>query len=96
MSAGPAVPDQRFGEAVGTWIVLADHVQWDGPDQYLHHLDQMRLTKAKFPVEWHVVKSIPTTASGKIQKFRLAELPDLASTVGARLGPTSPTEGTRA
>lgn len=84
-AAVTAVPDERFGEAVGTWISLADGVTWTGADKYLRHLDGLTLARVKFPVEWHVVESITTTASGKIQKFRLPTIPDLATEYGARL-----------
>jgi acyl-CoA synthetase len=60
-------------------------VYWEGPDRYLRHLDGLRLAKAKLPVEWHVVAAIPTSPSGKVQKFALRDLPDLASATSARL-----------
>ncbi|MGU3501020.1 class I adenylate-forming enzyme family protein [Mycobacterium sp. C31M] len=85
-----AVPHQRFGEAVGAWVVLAEDITWQGPDSYLRHLDNARLAKAKLPVEWHVVESIPTTASGKVQKFRLPHLKDLATATEARLDTSDP------
>ena len=94
-AAVTAVPDDRFGEAVGAWVVLADGIEWAGPRTYLQHLDNSRLAKAKLPVEWHVVATIPTTASGKVQKFRLSELSDLATTTGAHLAHESATEGTK-
>jgi acyl-CoA synthetase len=84
-AAVTAVPNARFGEAVGAWIVLASDVDWPGPDKYLWHLNDLKLAKAKLPVEWHVVKSIPRTATGKIQKFRLRELTDVGSASGVRL-----------
>ncbi|HEX7824691.1 MAG TPA: AMP-binding protein [Mycobacterium sp.] len=80
-----AVPDDRFGESVGAWVVLATGVSWDGPQRYLRHLDSLRLARAKLPVEWHVVESIPISASGKVQKFRLREQHDLESAVQVRL-----------
>jgi len=88
-----AVPDDRFGEAVGAWIVLSDMASWDGPGEYLRYLDTARLAIAKLPVEWHVVAEIPTTASGKVQKFRLPELPDLATAIGARLTSATTSKG---
>lgn len=84
-AAVTAVPDQRFGEGVGAWVALARGVCWEGPDRYLRHLDGLRLAKAKLPVEWHVVAAIPTSPSGKVQKFALRDLPDLASATSARL-----------
>lgn len=84
-AAVTAIPDERFGEAVGAWISLHDGVGWDGAQKFLAHLDSLRLARVKLPVHWHVVDSIPTTASGKIQKFRLTDLTDIAGEVGARL-----------
>jgi acyl-CoA synthetase (AMP-forming)/AMP-acid ligase II len=51
------------------------------------HLDQLGLAKAKFPVEWHVLEAIPTSPTGKIQKFRLPEVVDLVTVRDARLAP---------
>ncbi len=70
-----AVPDQRLGEAVGAWLV-ADPVT---PDELLAQLERAGLARQKFPVEWHRVAQLPVTASGKIQKHRLADLDDLDS-----------------
>lgn len=80
-----AVPDKRFGEGVGAWVALRDGVEWEGAQTYLRHLDELKMARAKFPVEWHVVADIPTTMSGKIQKFRLVDLPDLATELNAHL-----------
>jgi acyl-CoA synthetase len=81
-----AVPDARFGETVGAWVVLAPGVGWQGPEPYLRHLDDLRLAKSKLPTEWHVVDAIPMSASGKVQKFQLAGLVDRATANGVRLG----------
>ncbi|WP_227012960.1 class I adenylate-forming enzyme family protein [Pseudonocardia sp. EC080610-09] len=73
-----AVADDRFGEAVGAWVVLDDDARDTGPEPLIAHLAAGRLAKAKTPVEWHVVAAIPTTASGKIRKNALAEVPRIA------------------
>lgn len=73
-----AVADERLGESVGAWVVLDDDARESGPEPLLAHLAECRLARAKTPVEWHVVASIPTTASGKIRKNALSEVPDLA------------------
>jgi acyl-CoA synthetase len=67
-----AVPDERLGEAVGAWIVLAPGVPWHGPDRLIEHLETVRLARQKIPARWTVVPSLPTTASGKVQKNKLA------------------------
>lgn len=69
-----AVPDERLGEVVGVWLVVDDDVQERGADALIAHLIELGLAKAKIPVRWHLVDEIPATASGKLQKHRLAEL----------------------
>jgi acyl-CoA synthetase (AMP-forming)/AMP-acid ligase II len=66
-----AIPDERLGEAVGAWIVLASGAEWHGPERIIEHLEAARLARQKIPVQWTVVPSLPTTASGKIQKNKL-------------------------
>jgi acyl-CoA synthetase (AMP-forming)/AMP-acid ligase II len=39
----------------------------------LEHLEKSRLTRQKFPTEWHVLPELPVTASGKVQKHLLLE-----------------------
>jgi acyl-CoA synthetase (AMP-forming)/AMP-acid ligase II len=67
-----AVPDARLGEAVGAWIVLRAGIDWHGPDKLIEHLETVRLARQKIPAQWTVVPSLPTTASGKVQKNKLA------------------------
>jgi acyl-CoA synthetase (AMP-forming)/AMP-acid ligase II len=67
-----AVPDERLGEAVGAWIVLTPGTGWSGPERLVGHLETVRLARQKIPVRWTVVSSLPTTASGKVQKNKLA------------------------
>jgi acyl-CoA synthetase len=68
-----AIPDERLGEAVGAWIVLAAGADWHGPGPLVEHLEAVRLARQKIPVQWILVPSLPTTASGKIQKNKLAK-----------------------
>lgn len=78
-AAVTAVPDPRFGEGVGVWLAFGPAVALpDDPRGLVAHLEEQRLARPKFPVEWHVVAAIPTTAVGKVQKHRLPELDDLA------------------
>lgn len=76
-TAVTAVEDPRFGEAVGAWVVLSHGVTWDDPAPLTDHLEDQRLARQKLPVEWHVVSEIPVSPTGKVQKHRLADLPDL-------------------
>lgn len=70
------IPDARLGEGVGAWLVVRDPADVSA-EQLLEHLRACDLALQKFPVEWHLVTEIPTTASGKVQKHRLEELSDL-------------------
>jgi acyl-CoA synthetase (AMP-forming)/AMP-acid ligase II len=67
-----AVPDDRLGEAVGAWLVVDAGVD---ADALVAHLEERGLARQKIPVRWHVVADIPATASGKVQKHRLDQLP---------------------
>ncbi|WP_375504230.1 class I adenylate-forming enzyme family protein [uncultured Jatrophihabitans sp.] len=69
-----AVPDERLGEAVGAWLVLRDGTPWGGPQPIIDHLERVRLARQKIPTHWVVVDSLPTTASGKVQKNRLTNV----------------------
>jgi acyl-CoA synthetase (AMP-forming)/AMP-acid ligase II len=82
-----AVPDARLGEVVGAWLVVDDDLREAGPDRLLAHLRGYGLARQKFPVEWHLVAEIPTTASGKTQKHRLAHLDDLRTWTTRPEGP---------
>ena len=68
-----AVPDERLGEAVGAWIVLTPGAEWRGPDGLIEHLETIRLARQKIPAQWTIMPSLPTTASGKVQKNKLVE-----------------------
>ncbi|MEU7812267.1 class I adenylate-forming enzyme family protein [Pseudonocardia sp. NPDC049154] len=72
-----AIADERLGEAVGAWVVLDEPTRAAGVQPLLEYLVERRLAKQKIPVEWHVVEALPATASGKMQKHRLASLADL-------------------
>jgi fatty-acyl-CoA synthase len=81
LSAHPAVaqaflvglPDERMGEVGCAWIVP----QGSDPPQADELLDHCREHLARFKVPAHVIylsaSELPTTATGKVQKFRLIE-----------------------
>lgn len=68
MAAIVGVPDERFGEKVAAFLELSEGQNWEGPQALLAHLEELKMAKIKYPVEWHVVDEMPRTASGKIQK----------------------------
>jgi acyl-CoA synthetase (AMP-forming)/AMP-acid ligase II len=67
-------PHPRFGEVVAAFIRLKPGAVWIGPEPVLDHLEQVKLAKAKRPVQWHVLEEFPRTPSGKVQKQGLREL----------------------
>ncbi|RNL62773.1 hypothetical protein EFK50_13580 [Nocardioides marmoriginsengisoli] len=72
-AAAAALPDDRLGEVVGAFVVLADHAEWPGDSAMRDHLLDQGLAKAKLPASWQVIDALPTTASGKVQKHLLVK-----------------------
>ena len=67
-------PDERFGEVVAAFVQLRPGAVWAGPDELLAHLEAQRLARQKMPVRWQVLDEIPMTATGKVQKQKLAAM----------------------
>jgi fatty-acyl-CoA synthase len=65
------VPDDTWGEQVGAVIVPAGHPA-PSPDA-LRVYCRERLARFKAPSFWYFVSDLPTTATGKIQKYVLKE-----------------------
>jgi acyl-CoA synthetase (AMP-forming)/AMP-acid ligase II len=63
------VPDERWGETVKALVVLADGASADERELMGHCRD--RLTHYKCPTSVEVRESLPRTATGKLQKFKL-------------------------
>ncbi|MCB1746379.1 MAG: AMP-binding protein [Gammaproteobacteria bacterium] len=66
------LPDDYWGESVGAVLMLRDGEAVTG--SALEAFCGERLARHKVPRQWFVVDAIPTTTSGKLQKFRLAEM----------------------
>lgn len=63
-------PDLQWGEVVAAFIKLRSEVPVPQADQlYKHCRDHLAAYKA--PVRWYYVDTMPTTSSGKVQKFAL-------------------------
>jgi acyl-CoA synthetase (AMP-forming)/AMP-acid ligase II len=65
------VPDEYYGEAVAAFVTLR-------PGTTLTHAElaqrlRGRLASFRIPAYLRVIEAMPTTASGKVQKFRLAQ-----------------------
>ncbi len=68
------VPDQRLGERIVAFVTLREGGSWPGRAALIGHLEEQRLAKQKFPVEWRVLEELPRTMSGKLQKNKLLEM----------------------
>lgn len=60
------VADQKWGEVGSAYLVLSPRAQF-APDAVLAHC-RRRLAGYKVPKQFHVVDSLPRTASGKVRK----------------------------
>ena len=74
------VPDERFGEAVCAFIVPRSSAELVTGEQVAEFMLGLGMTRAKVPVEWHLIDRIPTTATGKVKKFELVALRERTST----------------
>ena len=63
------VPDEKWGETVKALVVLADGAAADERAMIDHCRE--RLTHYKCPTSVEVRESLPRTATGKLQKFKL-------------------------
>ncbi|OZC63540.1 hypothetical protein CH306_26670 [Rhodococcus sp. 15-725-2-2b] len=66
------VPDAYYGEVIVAFVRLDDNVHLT--EQQLRLRLDGKIAKYKIPTHFRVVSEFPTTASGKIRKFRLREL----------------------
>jgi fatty-acyl-CoA synthase len=67
------VPDERWGEVVGAIVIPSDPAHPPAPEDLNAHC-RRHLATHKSPRHYYVVESFPLTPSGKIQKFRLAQM----------------------
>ncbi len=68
-----AMPDERLGERACAFVVLHADRQLTFSDMTTF-LDQQRLATPYWPERLEVVRELPKTASGKVQKYVLREL----------------------
>lgn len=66
------LPDEHWGEIVAAAVVVRDG-GGDGIEESLRSHCRRRLSSYKVPERWFVVDELPLTASGKVQKFVLAD-----------------------
>lgn len=66
------VPHERLGEQVMAWVRLADGASSGSDDLAAWCVG--RISRSTIPSLWRFTDRFPTTASGKIQKFRMREI----------------------
>jgi acyl-CoA synthetase (AMP-forming)/AMP-acid ligase II len=67
------VPDERMGEVAAAYIVPRVDRPWD-LDEFLGWC-RANMANYKVPRQVHLVTQLPTTASGKVQRFALRDTP---------------------
>jgi fatty-acyl-CoA synthase len=65
------IPDEKWGERVAAFVRLAPGQQ--AGEEELHRFVREQLAPHKTPREWIFLDELPTTASGKVQKFVLRD-----------------------
>ncbi len=71
-SAVVGAPDEKFGERVVAYLILASEHEIT-LEAIQQHFETLRVAKQKTPVEIEIVDSLPRTPTGKIKKFQLRE-----------------------
>jgi fatty-acyl-CoA synthase/long-chain acyl-CoA synthetase len=66
------LPDEHWGEIVAAAVVVRDRTV-DGVVEDLETFARDRLATYKVPARWFLVDDLPTTPSGKVQKFALRD-----------------------
>jgi fatty-acyl-CoA synthase len=65
------VPDQRYGEVVGAFVIRKDDA--DITEEDVRDFARERIARYKAPRHVFFVDEFPLTANGKIQKYKLRE-----------------------
>jgi fatty-acyl-CoA synthase len=65
------IPDEKYGEIVGAFVMLEDDVQIKEED--IRDYSLQKIARYKVPKHVFFVDEFPLTASGKIMKFKLRE-----------------------
>ncbi len=65
------IPDEKYGEIVGAFVMLNDGAQLTEED--IQDYARTKIARYKVPKHIFFVNEYPLTASGKIQKFKLRE-----------------------
>jgi fatty-acyl-CoA synthase len=65
------VPDERFGEEIMAWVILADGATAD--EEALREFCRDRIAHYKVPRHIKLVTELPMTVTGKVQKYKMRE-----------------------
>lgn len=66
------VPDEKYGEIVAAVVIPSDSATPPRPEVLTAYCKEL-MARYKAPAQWFMVEAFPVTASGKVQKFVLAE-----------------------
>lgn len=67
------VQDDRLGEAVCAYVVPTKDTDSFDPQALAEYMLNAHVSKAKIPTEWHLIESLPISATGKVQKHLLRQ-----------------------
>ncbi|MDQ0155006.1 AMP-binding protein [Robertmurraya andreesenii] len=67
------IPDPRLGEKCCAFVVPRKGQDFSF-DEMIHYLNREGIAKYKYPEKLILLDSLPTTSSGKVQKFKLREM----------------------
>ena len=65
------VPDERYGEAIMAWVILAEGSSVDEDD--LREFCREKIAHYKVPRHVKLVTELPMTVTGKVQKYKMRE-----------------------
>jgi cyclohexanecarboxylate-CoA ligase len=69
--AAVGMPDERLGEKVCVYVVLAEGVESLSLDDITGYLKEHKVATQKLPERLQIIPALPMTATGKIQKHIL-------------------------
>jgi acyl-CoA synthetase (AMP-forming)/AMP-acid ligase II len=69
-----AMPDERLGERACAYIVATEGTKAPGLQELRAYLEGQQFSKVYWPERVEILKELPRTASGKVQKFKLRQM----------------------
>jgi fatty-acyl-CoA synthase len=65
------VPDERYGEEIMAWVILAEGASAD--EEALREFCRGQVAHYKVPRHVKLVSELPMTVTGKVQKYKMRE-----------------------